>query len=135
MPTPIYPKGQTEMPERIKLEVYINLDPTPGVFHTAESAQATIRNILQTYIPHYNPTVSAAMPIHSTDLAKLIRKDDVTVGGEFFMNDEAVVGWWCIKSTLPGKRDLYLPAHIFRKCFHLADVTTVHGWQAVVEIA
>lgn len=44
--------------KRIKLEVYVDLDPVPGFFHSKESAQRAVRNILQDRIPHYNPTVS-----------------------------------------------------------------------------
>lgn len=43
---------------RIKLAVYVDLDPIPGTFHTAESAQHCVRNILNDRIEHYNPTVS-----------------------------------------------------------------------------
>ena len=45
---------------RIKLEVYVDLDPVPGTFHTKESAQNVVRNILNGAIPHYNPIVSIA---------------------------------------------------------------------------
>jgi hypothetical protein len=45
---------------RIKLEVYVDLDPVPGAFHTKESAQNGIRTILNGAIPHYNPVVSIA---------------------------------------------------------------------------
>jgi DNA-binding XRE family transcriptional regulator len=44
--------------KRIKLSVYVDLDPIMGSFHTAESAQHTIRNLLNRSIPHYNPLVS-----------------------------------------------------------------------------
>lgn len=44
--------------ERIMLEVWVDLDPVPGIFHTKESAQHCVRNILNNSIPHYNPTVS-----------------------------------------------------------------------------
>lgn len=43
---------------RIKLAVYVDLDPTPGVFHTAESAANYVRNILNISVGHYNPVVS-----------------------------------------------------------------------------
>jgi hypothetical protein len=45
---------------RIKLDVYVDLDPVPGAFHTKESAQTIVRNILDGAIPHYNPLVSIA---------------------------------------------------------------------------
>lgn len=45
---------------RIKLTVYVDLDPVPGTFHTKESAQNAVRNILNGSIPHYNPLVSIA---------------------------------------------------------------------------
>ena len=45
---------------RIKLDVYVDLDPVPGTFHTKESAQNVVRNILNGAISHYNPVVSIA---------------------------------------------------------------------------
>lgn len=44
--------------QRIKLEVYVDLDPVPGTFHTKESAQNVVRSILAEMIGHYNPIVS-----------------------------------------------------------------------------
>lgn len=43
---------------RIKLAVYVDLDPFPGVFHSAESARNVIATCLGTQIAHYNPLVS-----------------------------------------------------------------------------
>jgi hypothetical protein len=42
---------------RIKLEVYLDLDPVPGAFHTKESAQHHVKTLLNGAIPHYNPRV------------------------------------------------------------------------------
>lgn len=44
--------------KRIKLEVYVDLDPVPGTFHSKESARNVVANILNERIPHYNPMVS-----------------------------------------------------------------------------
>ena len=44
--------------ERIKLEVYVDLDPVPGAFHSKESTRNHVDRILKTTIPHYNPVVS-----------------------------------------------------------------------------
>lgn len=44
--------------DRIKLEVYVDLDPVPGTFHSKESARNVVDRILKESIPHYNPTVS-----------------------------------------------------------------------------
>jgi hypothetical protein len=44
--------------KRIKLEVYMDLDPVPGTFHTKESARNQIAAILNQSIPWYNPIVS-----------------------------------------------------------------------------
>jgi hypothetical protein len=44
--------------ERIMLEVYVDLDPTPGTFHSKESARNQIAAILQNMLPHYKPMVS-----------------------------------------------------------------------------
>lgn len=43
--------------QRIKLEVYVDLDPAPGTFHTKESARDWVEAILTERIAHYTPTV------------------------------------------------------------------------------
>jgi len=48
------PKG-TYM--RIRLDVYVDLDKTPGTFHTKESAREIVVKILKDNIPHYRPQV------------------------------------------------------------------------------
>jgi len=45
------------MAERIMLTVIVDLDPTPGVFHTPESAKQAIEATLLSRIGHYNPVV------------------------------------------------------------------------------
>jgi hypothetical protein len=40
--------------------LFVDLDPTPGIFHSSQSAQNAIRNLLVERIPHYNPMVSLA---------------------------------------------------------------------------
>lgn len=61
---------------RIKLAVYVDLDDFPGVFHTAESAQHAVRNILNDWIPYYKPSVS----IESYDTSEQYgERDDYTV--------------------------------------------------------
>lgn len=40
--------------------VCVDLDPTPGAFHTEKSAEEFLGTILQDRIPHYNPVVSLA---------------------------------------------------------------------------
>lgn len=42
---------------RICLEVYVDLDRTPGAFHTPESAREQVERILKEMIPHYEPRV------------------------------------------------------------------------------
>lgn len=44
--------------DKIKLEVWVNLDPVPGLFHTKESARQVVSDILRDQIPHYNPSVA-----------------------------------------------------------------------------
>lgn len=44
-------------PTRIKLAVYVDLDPVPGTFSTANSARAAVEAILKNQIEHYNPGV------------------------------------------------------------------------------
>lgn len=51
---------------RIKLSVYIDLDPVPGNMHSAESAHNNVRFILQQTFEAYNPTVS----LESSDTSK-----------------------------------------------------------------
>lgn len=46
------------MATRIKLAVYVNLDNTPGEFHSAESARNVVASILNGRIEHYDPMVS-----------------------------------------------------------------------------
>lgn len=43
---------------RVKLAVYVDLDPVPGTFHSADSARNSISSILLQTIPHYEPMVS-----------------------------------------------------------------------------
>lgn len=43
---------------RIKLAVYVDLDPVPGQFHSAESAQNAVRAMLAAQVEHYNPMVT-----------------------------------------------------------------------------
>lgn len=44
--------------KRIKLAVYVDLDPTPGSFHSADSARNHIGSLLHLSVGHYNPLVS-----------------------------------------------------------------------------
>lgn len=53
--------------KRIKLEVYVDLDRTPGTFHTKESARNAVDAILKDSIPHYNPTVSTTNEVQTYD--------------------------------------------------------------------
>lgn len=43
---------------RVTLIVEVDLDPVPGLFHTAKSAQETVQSMLDASMPHYNPTVT-----------------------------------------------------------------------------
>lgn len=53
---------------RIKLAVYVDLDSTPGPFHSADSARNAVSNILHPRVGHYNPNVS----IESYDINKSV---------------------------------------------------------------
>lgn len=53
--------------KRIKLEVYVNLDPTPGTFHTGDSALAVITSLLDSAMPHYKPEVRLVRNVPKTD--------------------------------------------------------------------
>lgn len=45
------------MPERVMLNVMINLDQLPGAMHTEQQARDTIEAILLTRLGHYDPVV------------------------------------------------------------------------------
>lgn len=51
---------------RIKLNVYVDLDPLPGAFDSAESAQMHVRAVLRRHLEHYAPEVT----VESSDIAK-----------------------------------------------------------------
>lgn len=53
---------------RIKLAVYVDLDPTPGEFHSAESVRNIVSNLIHSTIDHYNPVIS----IESYDTSKTV---------------------------------------------------------------
>jgi len=48
--------------KRIKLVVWVDLDPVPGTFHTPESAKENVQAILKSSIPHYNPMLEPLPP-------------------------------------------------------------------------
>lgn len=43
---------------RIMLAAYVDLDPMPGTFHTADSARNAVSGMLKDRIGHYSPVVS-----------------------------------------------------------------------------
>ena len=43
--------------KRIKLELYVDLDPIPGAFHTKEDAAKRAEAILRSSINHYSPVI------------------------------------------------------------------------------
>jgi hypothetical protein len=45
--------------ETVTFTVTVDLDPMPGTFHTAVSAQECVQTILSQRIAHYNPVVTA----------------------------------------------------------------------------
>lgn len=55
---------------RIKLEVYVDLDPIPGAFHSVDSARNSVGALLYNAIPHYNPVVSVGKD-NSVEIYKL----------------------------------------------------------------
>lgn len=46
--------------KRIALLVYVDLDPTPGAFHTEESAIGYVGVVLEQRLNHYNPKIMLA---------------------------------------------------------------------------
>jgi hypothetical protein len=83
------------MTTRIALVVYVDLDPTPGPFHSKESAQNNVRGILESQINHYNPVVSLAptdlQPGHESVVglaSKDGRSGDIDVETITFTNKE-----------------------------------------------
>lgn len=124
--------------ERVSFTVQVDLDPTPGAFHSAAGARMALLDILTQRIPYYNPEVSregfVSSQMRYADKAMFITEKSVRPGGEFFMQNEAVVGWWCVRSEDPIKRDLFLPPHIFHKCFRGAEPQVDEDWSEVQEI-
>jgi hypothetical protein len=55
------------MSKRVRLIVYIDLDPVAGTMHTDKSAQNIIQAILDMRLPHYNPNVSIDDEKKATD--------------------------------------------------------------------
>lgn len=53
-------RGKIVEKDRIKLEVYVTLDPVSGVFSTKESARDIVDAILNDRIPHYQPSTFIA---------------------------------------------------------------------------
>lgn len=51
-------KGNAMKKQRIKLVLWVDLDPMPGTFHTPESAKESVEAILKDRIPHYNPMLA-----------------------------------------------------------------------------
>lgn len=45
------------MRKTVTLIVKVELDDVPGTFHTPESAERVVQQILENAIPHYNPEV------------------------------------------------------------------------------
>ena len=60
--------------ERVALIVYVDLDPVPGVMHTADSAQQVISAYLINNINHYNPQVLVAPPTMQKPIGKNVTK-------------------------------------------------------------
>lgn len=58
LPQSVVVEAEAIRPDRVKLIVYVDLDPVPGPMHSIDSAQNTVRGILHAQIPHYNPMVT-----------------------------------------------------------------------------
>jgi hypothetical protein len=57
---------------RIKIAVFVDLDPVPGTFHSAESARKVIDYSLQSIIGHYNPaTVIESYDTNPSDASEI----------------------------------------------------------------
>lgn len=66
---------------RVKLEVYVDLDPIPGTFHSVDSARNNVAGILSHQISHYNPTVSVGRDFKAIkDAAEDVRKNPTHLG-------------------------------------------------------
>lgn len=68
---------------RVAFVVYVDLDPMPGTFHSKESAQNVLRNIIHQRISHYNPTISLAP---ASVQPEIVKDDAVHVDRLFFNN-------------------------------------------------
>ena len=54
----------------------IDLDPTPGRFHTADSAWTVIQNVLNDVMGHYNPRLEKVVVDHRRPSQSVFREVD-----------------------------------------------------------
>jgi hypothetical protein len=50
--------GVIIMNDRVKFDLYVDLDNMPGAFHTVEDARYALAKLLKDQIPHYHPQVT-----------------------------------------------------------------------------
>lgn len=67
--------------ERILLNVMVDLDPIPGAFHTADSAEDNIQALLLSSIPHYNPVVVLDPDVPKPLVLDIPEYDMIETGG------------------------------------------------------
>lgn len=63
--------------ERITLIIGIDLDPTPGAFHTKRDMERQVQQLLDQALPHYNPGVAVSSVTQSTNM---IGQDQIPFG-------------------------------------------------------
>lgn len=125
------------MRKRIELNITLDLDPVPGAFHTGQSALDIVTEILESRLGHYHPEVAFTREFETSiyvDRAILVRDEHFRAGGHFFMNQQAVVGWYCVRSSDPMMKDLYLPPRNFRRCFQWVEEESPNQFRLVKEI-
>lgn len=92
------------MTQRVKLEVWVNLDNTPGPFHTKESARNIVAASLNAHLAHYQPMVNCTSDVKVYD----------TQGRETHIIDASLVGrtgHWSCSCTAGGVDIDTLNAH------------------------
>lgn len=107
---------------RVRLDVWIDLDPIPGAFHTKENAAHHVRNMLTNAVSHYHPLVSITNDARTVDRSwpeKVLAEHEFMPGdGENThvrtcqfpgcgadLNDHEEAEPCCIAYVTSGKRD------------------------------
>jgi hypothetical protein len=118
--------------KRIKIEVELDL-----AGHDSAIMHQVVHSTIARTFEHYNPETIFRGYVKTNpyqDFAMLVTPESRRLGGELFMNNLAVEGWYYIRSTDPTKHDMSIPPRIFRKFFEWVEEEQVGKFAAVREI-